>query len=102
MPGWLKLVLGLVALGIVGIGLLVGGVVWWASKNQDRLREEGQAAQSEGEIFGRTHTNGQCVEEAGTGVTACGAINCMCEARTKIRRASCMAGAKDDGGCKGV
>ena len=102
MPQWLKVLLLLLVAAVLGLGLLVGGCIWWVSANKGRLVEGGRAAQTEGKAFGATHAQGQCIEDGLTRLKSCGPVDFVCEALTKLRVDSCMAVAEDDGACAKV
>lgn len=55
------LVVSIALLLIIGLG--VGGYIW-VRENKDRLVQQGQEAHSEGERFGVTATQEECVNEA--------------------------------------
>jgi hypothetical protein len=100
MPKWLKILLFLFGGGILAFGLLVGGVVWWASANKDRLVEGTQTAQKEGKRYGETHAKNDCIDDALNRVKTCGMMDFVCEAQAKIRMTECMSVASEDGTCK--
>ncbi len=102
MPKWLKIVLILLGVGILGVGLLVGGIAWWVSANKDRLAEIGKNGQEEGTRFGATHSQSQCVDDGLSHLKDCGALDFMCEAGNKIRLVSCLDAATQDGTCNNV
>ena len=102
MPKWLKVVLVLIGVSVLGLALLVGGIVWWASANKERLVESGKKAQENGARFGATHTQDQCIDEGLSHVKDCGGFDFVCEAGNKIALMSCMGAATVDGTCKDV
>ncbi|MGH7296241.1 MAG: hypothetical protein ACRELB_14970 [Polyangiaceae bacterium] len=102
MPKWLKVALILLGLGVLGVGLLVGGLVWWVRANKDRIAREGGAAQRAGKAFGATHAQSECVDDALVQLASCGKVDFMCEAFAKVRLTSCMPVARVDGTCKAV
>ncbi len=102
MPKWLKVMLIVIGVGVLGLALLVGGVVWWASANKEKFAATGKKAQEDGTRFGATHTKDQCVDEALSHLKDCGTFDFVCEGGNKIALASCMGVARDDGTCKDV
>src|SRR5580704_8437917 len=101
MPSWLKFVLLLLATGVLGLGLVIGGGVWWWGKNKDRIAKGGRAAQTEGRAFGRKNPRGACIDDGLTRLKSCAPLDFLCEAGIKIRLKSCISVAEDDGACKG-
>jgi hypothetical protein len=102
MPQWLKVLLILIVTGILGLGVLVGGCVYWFNANRDKLASQGRAAQTEGTAFGRAHAKGDCIEDGFTRLKSCGPVDFMCEAMLKMRLTSCMSVAAEDGACRRV
>lgn len=90
MPTWVKVVLAVVATGILGLAVLVGGVYWWVTSNKDRLKDEGKAALEGGRTYGAAHAKGECVDEAVARVSQCGVAGFVCEATTKIWLKECL------------
>ena len=64
MPKWLKIVLLVGLIGFVGFGLLVGGIVWWATANKDQIVSDTKAAQEQGTVFGATHHRADCIDDS--------------------------------------
>ncbi|HEY1697091.1 MAG TPA: hypothetical protein VGG39_33255 [Polyangiaceae bacterium] len=100
MPKWLKVRLIVAAAGVLVVGLLVGGLVWWFSANGDRIAKDGREAETAGETFGATHAQSECVDDSLAQLGTCGSVDFMCEAMAKVRLQSCLSVARDDGTCK--
>lgn len=64
MKTWVKVVLAVLALGLLTCGLLVGGVAWWFDSNKDELKAQGDRMRAEAETFARTNDADACVTEA--------------------------------------
>jgi hypothetical protein len=99
MPKWLKVLLALFVFAVLGLGMVVGSCVWWVSANKDRLVTGTQAAQREGASFGRTHSQGECIDDSIERVKSCGQLDLPCEVMVKLRLGSCLPVATDDGAC---
>lgn len=102
MPKWLKVVLILFGVGVLGLALFVGGIAWWVSANKERLAATGKNAQEEGARFGASHTQEQCLDDGLSHLKGCGAMDFICEAGNKIRLVSCLGAAQADGTCNDV
>jgi hypothetical protein len=64
MPKVVKVLLLLAAGGLVFLGALgIGGALWWKN-NKARLMEGSAKAMEEGEAFGATHSDAECLDEA--------------------------------------
>lgn len=64
MPGWLKVLLIILLIGILLIVGAIGAGVWWWMRNKDALRSRARAIVTEGKDFGKTADNQGCVDEA--------------------------------------
>ena len=102
MPQWLKVLLLMAAAGILTLALLVGGVVWWAMANKDKILEAGRVGPEEGRRFGSTHSMSECMDDSLAQLDHCGAVDLMCETGARMRLGACLSVARDDGTCKGV
>ncbi|MBL8612379.1 MAG: hypothetical protein JNL38_33870 [Myxococcales bacterium] len=95
MPTWLKIVLVMVGIGVVGTVAVVGGFAWWLSANKDKLASEGKAAMDEGAAYGRAHSRDECVGEGLRRLEECGEVGLMCETTNRIRMEHCIRAAAD-------
>jgi hypothetical protein len=104
MPTWLKIVLALLGIGLVGGAVVIGGFVWWVSSNKEQIARDAKVARDEGKTYGESHTKEECVTHGLVKLEDCGAIGVMCEAQNKIRLGACLEVASDPGGsfCSGV
>jgi hypothetical protein len=87
----IKIVLGIIAfVVVVSICLVVTGVLWFRS-HSDQLRSDGEKAMREGEQFGGSHTQAECIAEASTRNASCGAVGFVCEAGANLFLDKCLA-----------
>jgi hypothetical protein len=63
MPGWLKVVLAMVAVGVIGLGVIVGGTVWFVGAHKDEIMGAAKETSAAGETFGRSHDAQGCLDE---------------------------------------
>ena len=64
MPRWLKILLIVAIVVVLGIVAVVGtGVIWWM-RNKDALMARAKEVVAEGKEFGRHSDNQACVDEA--------------------------------------
>jgi hypothetical protein len=95
---WVLAVLGVL---VLCCGILVGGIVWWAAKNKDRLASEGKKVMVEAEAYAASHNQNDCVEEGLRRVDACSGF--VCEGMAKVFTSTCVKKAqKVEGFCDGV
>jgi hypothetical protein len=64
MPGWLKVLLIIVALIVLLVVGVVGAGVYWWMKNKDALMARAKEVATEGRDFGRHTDNQGCVDES--------------------------------------
>jgi hypothetical protein len=66
MPGWAKVLIIVLVLGVVlVVGVVLAGVFWWSS-NKDALIGKAKAVVAEGEEAGRKTDNQGCVDQSVT------------------------------------
>jgi hypothetical protein len=64
MPGWAKVLIIIVVLGLLlVVGVIGAGVYWW-SNNKDALIERGKAVVAEGQEAGHHTDNQGCVDQS--------------------------------------
>ncbi len=63
MPKWLKVVLVVLAVGLMLCGVCSAGAYWWFNQNKDRLKDVGDRAKGEGSAFAYEHDAEECVDE---------------------------------------
>jgi len=64
MPRWLKILLIIAIVVVLGIVAVVGAGVFWWMKNKDALLARAKEVVAEGKQFGRQSDNQGCVDEA--------------------------------------
>ena len=64
MPSWLKVVLIVLAVGVVLCGAGVGAVVWWFDSNKASFKAKGDRAKADGEAFAKTTDSLGCVQKS--------------------------------------
>ena len=85
---WWLVLLVVLGVAVLGIGLVVGGIVWWVHANKDRLVAMGREAETSAAEFAASHDQDACVGEGLKKTDACDGI--MCEAQTKIFLEKCI------------
>jgi hypothetical protein len=64
MPRWLKILLIVAIVAVLGIAAVVGAGAYWWMKNKDSLLARAKEVMAEGKDFGRQTDNQGCVDEA--------------------------------------
>jgi len=90
MKTWVKVVIGLLAVGFVGAAALVGGIYYWVSKNKDTLIAETREAVEAGKTYGASHKKDECIEYSLTKLGDCGGFNLICETKNKMFLQTCL------------
>jgi hypothetical protein len=89
MPGWLKIVLAVVAVFVlVAIGFAVTGYLY-VKQHKEEWLQAGNAAKKEGEAFAAGKDAAQCVDEAVSRVGKCQGL--PCEIGVRLFLDSCTA-----------
>lgn len=63
MPKWLKVVLVVLAVGLMLCGVCSAGAYWWVDQNKEKLKGVGERAKAEGSAFAYEHDAEECVDE---------------------------------------
>ena len=88
MPTWVKVVLGILLVGLV---ILLAGAMLaarWVRSRADNLRKQGEVLVAEAKEFGRGKDAEACIGESLTRLRACQGF--ICEAKTKIFLQNCL------------
>jgi hypothetical protein len=101
MQTWLKIVLVIVAVGVVVVvGIVAAGYLWWRS-NAEEMRERAEVVKVEGREYGSSSTPTGCLDEALLRLDGDSGI--MHEAMTRAFFSSCLGAAPEDPAfCRGV
>ncbi|MCP4807932.1 MAG: hypothetical protein GY913_09120 [Proteobacteria bacterium] len=103
MSTGVKIVLGLLVLGLVGGAVLCGGGYLWLENNKDGLVAMGEEQIVAGEAFGSTTEQIGCIDEGLAKQDTCGDFDPMCEAGNGIWLKACLGVASESPGlCDGV
>ena len=101
MPTWLKVVLVIAAIGVLGLVAIGFGGYWWLKSNKDRFVEIGKRAKADGAQFAATHDGAGCLREALRRLDRADGI--MAQAEVKVFLSSCLDEARESPGlCDGV
>lgn len=101
MPTWLKIVLIIVAIGLLSLTAIGFGGYWWLNSNKARFEEIGKRAKADAAQFAATHDGAQCLQEALRRLNGTDGI--MAQAEVKVFLSTCMDEARESPGmCDGV
>lgn len=64
MPGWLKVLLIVIAVIVLLVVGVIGAGIYYVSRNKDAWLAKGKAVMTEGREFGRNTDNQGCVDES--------------------------------------
>ena len=103
MSTGVKIILGVVALGILGCIAVCAGGYFWVENNKDDLAAMGTEQMAAGEAFGLGTEQLGCIDEGLAMQDGCGEFDPMCEARNGIWLKACLGVATTSPGlCDGV
>jgi hypothetical protein len=101
MPTWLKVVLVIVAVGLLGLMAIGFAGYSWMKSNKDRFLEIGKRAKADAARFAATHDGEQCLQEALRRIDQAKGI--MAQAELKVFLSLCLDEARESPGmCDGV
>lgn len=83
----IAVVLGLIVLCCGGLG---AGLVLWVQSNAEDLKAQGEELKHEADVFGATHTDRDCLEEAMERAAPCMDLDIKCNVRASLFGAFCL------------